>query len=126
MMMSGDVTINGIDFKLPQNVNCNSDNVIYYAECDLCQSNNGYLGRTLQKFNSRGSGHRGCFTPIEYEKSALSMHAMLDHKMNCGMDNFKFAIVKKTHPLNLHREEFIHIEKARTLTLGLNRMQVRH
>ena len=44
--------------------------------------------------------------------------------MACGMDNFKFGIVKKVHPLNLHREEFLHVERGRTLAMGLNRNKV--
>ena len=103
--------------------------MIYYARCDLCEEeeeDDSYFGRTLQKFNNRGSGHRSCFNAEDFEKSALSMHAREKHDMNCNMDNFSFAIVKKVHPLNLHREEFLHIEKARTVTLGLNRMKVKH
>ena len=126
MLDSDKLVINEKEFKLPHGVNCNTENVIYYAECTQCNSNNGYIGRTLQRFNNRGSGHRSCFNNSDFEKSALSMHAMMDHQMNCSMENYRFAILKKTHPLNLHRDEYIHIEKGRTLTKGLNRMQVRH
>ena len=87
---------------------------------------NGYFGRTLQKFNNRGTGHRSCFNADGFDKSALSMHAMEVHGMACNMDNFKFTIVKIVHPLNLHREEFLHIERARTVTMGMNRMKVNH
>lgn len=126
MIPEDTIIVNGEEFKLARNVTCNTENVIYYAKCKLCNENSSYFGRTFQRFNNRGSGHRSCFTPTEYEKSALSMHIMEDHNMDGGMESFNFAIVKKTHPLNLHREEYIHIEKARTKILGLNRMQVRH
>ena len=126
MIEDDTITVNGEVFKLAKNANCQTDNIIYYAKCSLCQTNNSYFGRTLQEWHNRTSGHRGCFNVNDYEKSAVSMHAMVDHKMNCGMDNFNFAIIKRTHPLNLHREEFIHIDRARTLCLGLNRMKVNH
>ena len=92
----------------------------------LCVEDNSYFGRTLQKLNNRGAGHMSCFNAEDFEKSALSMHAKEKHNMDRNMDNFTFAIVKQVHPLNLHREEFLHIENARTVTMGLNRMKVNH
>ena len=126
MLTDSTITVNGVQFRLSQKVNCNSENCIYYAICLLCEVDNSYFGRTLQKMNNRGSGHRSCFNAEDFEKSALSMHAMEKHSMDCNMNNFAFAIVKRVHPLNLHREEFLHIEQGRTVTMGLNRMKVNH
>ena len=65
MLDDDSITANGVNFKLPKNVNCKSTNVIYG---DICQDSeciqngeNLYVGQTLQPFHKRNNGHRNCF-----------------------------------------------------------------
>ena len=103
-------------------------NVIYGDVCQdpECVQNgeNLYVGQTLQAFHKRNNGHRNCFNADDFEKSALSTHAMLDHDFNINFDNYKCAILKKTSHLNLDREEYKFTEKLRTNVLGLNRCKI--
>ena len=128
MLEEDAITANGVKFKLPKNVNCKSTNVIYGDVCQdpECVQNgeNLYVGQTLQAFHKRNNGHRNCFNADDFEKSALSTHAMLDHDFNINFDNYKCAILKKTSHLNLDREEYKFTEKLRTNVLGLNRCKI--
>ena len=73
------------------------------------------------------NGHRSCFkidSNLKFEKSALSMHCYLKHKINFDMNYFNLAIVKKCKPIDLNREESRYIEKFKTNIWGLNRIAV--
>ena len=113
-----------IGVKLVQNVNCKTENVIYFAQCKKCNKENSYVGKTTQEFHHRVMGHRSKFTKDAFQKSALSMHLFEEHSLEHNIDSFEFSILKCTPALNLHREEFRYIEKLRTKTFGLNCMKV--
>ena len=115
------VEVNKMKVRIPMNVMCKTDNIIYLWLCKLCADDNAYFGRTTQQCNDRTSGHRGCFDDTNFEKSALSMHAKDKHPSNMNLNNFKVSIVKKVSPQNIKREEFRHIEKYRTKCYGINR-----
>ena len=115
---------NGTSVKLAQNVNCKTENVIYFAQCKKCNKENSYVGKTTQELHQRVKGHRSKFTKDAFQKSALSMHSFEEHSLEHSIDSFEFSILKRTPALNLHREEFRYIEKLRTKTFGLNRMKV--
>ena len=117
-------TTNGTSVKLAQNVNCKTENVIYFAQCKKCNKENSYVGKTTQELHHRVTGHRSKFTKDAFQKSALSMHSFEEHSLEHSIDSFEFSILKRTPALNLHREEFRYIEKLRTKTFGLNRMKV--
>ena len=120
------VVVNNNVLRIPRHLNCRSKNVIYMWMCKLCGEKEVYFGRTMQKCQDRTSGHRGCFNGGEekWDKSALSMHARDVHQTQFSLDIFTISVVKKVSPQQLRREEFKHIEKYRTLTLGLNRYKV--
>lgn len=52
-----------VEVRIPMNVTCKSDNVIYLWTCNLCDYDDAYFGRTTQ-CNDRTSGQRGCFNDI--------------------------------------------------------------
>ena len=115
------MTVNKQLIKLPNNLNCKTNNAIYLWKCKLCSIEDFYFGRTVQKCHKRTNGHRSCFNDGELQKSALSMHAGEKHPNNISLENFEIALVKSVSPRNLKREEFRMIDKYRTKHLGLNR-----
>ena len=119
-----DLMINGKYLHIPHNLNCKSENVIYMWVCKLCNEKEVYFGRTTQECHDRSSGHRGCFNNDKWEKSALSMHAREVHNSNFSLNIFSIAVIKKVSPQRLRREEYRHVEKYQTKTLGLNRYKV--
>ena len=103
-------TTNGTSVKLAQNVNCKTENVIYFAQYKKCNKENSYVGKTTQEFHHRFTGHRSKFTKDAFQKSALSMHSFEEHGLEHSIDSIEFSILKRTSALNLHREEFRYIE----------------
>ena len=72
---SNKTTINNITVRTQRNLNCKSRNVLYLWQCKLCQEENSYIGRTMQKAHERTNTHRSCFTDVnKWESSALSMN----------------------------------------------------
>lgn len=121
---SNTLTINGKPLLVQKALNCKSQNIIYAWKCKLCNKEDVYIGRTIQKSHKRTNGHRGCFNSEKWQKSALSMHAMDIHKTNFSLSNFEISIVRKVSPQQIRREEFRLIDKYRTNALGLNRYNV--
>ena len=115
------ILVNGKSLRVPKNLNCKTKNAIYLWECCICDKENDYFGRTIQKTHKRTNGHRKCFFNGEFEKSALSMHAKDKHPDNMSLENFRISVVKETSPRNIKREEFRMVDKYRTKILGLNR-----
>jgi hypothetical protein len=134
MSEGGDVfDINGQQLSVPDNHNCKTRNCIYCAQCTICNQivltlhedkEDTYFGQTLQKMHQRINGHRNKFNELDYEKSALSLHAHDCHPDRFTIDIFKFAIMKSCNPLRLNREEFRFIEKFNTNCSGINRCKV--
>ena len=117
-------TTNGNSVKLAQNVNCKTENVIYFAQFKKCNKENSCVGKTTQECHHRVTGHRSKFTKDAFQKFALSTHSFEEHSLEHSIDSFEFSILKRTPALNLHREEFRYIEKLRTKSFGLNRIKV--
>ena len=115
------ITVNKQKITIQNNLNCKTNNAIYLWKCKLCNVEDSYFGRTVQKCHKRTNGHRVCFNNGDLQKSALSMHANDKHPDNMSLENFEIAVVKKVSPSNLKREEFRVIDKYRTKCLGLNR-----
>ena len=72
---SNTITINDMRVRKQKNLNCKSRNILYLWQCLLCEEEDSYIGRTIQKSYERTSTHRGCFTGEKWESSALSMHS---------------------------------------------------
>ena len=124
MLTVSEVEINNV-LKLPKNVSCKTNDVVYIHLCNVCNNNeNCYGGQTSNQFSVRNNGHRCKFNYENYELSALSNHSFIDHNLDIGLKDFSCAIIKKCNFLNLDREEFKLIEKLRLKTLGLNRCKV--
>ena len=119
---SNSVTVNNSVIRLPKTLNCKSRNIIYLWQCMLCDVEDSYFGRTIQKVHKRTNTHRGCFRdPTKWEDSALSVHASMAHGENVELNNFKISLIKKCSPQRIRREEFRYIDKHRTRTFGINR-----
>ena len=115
------ITVNNKIVKHPKTLNCKSRNVIYLWQCQLCETENSYFGRTIQKCHDRTNTHRRCFSEEKWEDSALSMHARTTHQEIFNLANFRITLVKKCSPQRIRREEFKFIDKFRTRTRGINR-----
>ena len=88
----------------------------------LCEEENSYIGRTIQKAHERTNTHRSCFTDeSKWENSALSMHSKTVHPNNFRLSDFEITLLKKISPQRIRREEFKLIDKFKTRTLGINR-----
>ena len=115
-------------------LNCKSSNVIYLAQCTICdpvQDNgdiNCYVGQTIQPLHKRVNGHRSCFDVNEnlqiWEKSALSKHAYESHQDNFDIRNFKIMAYRQGCTTSLNRLEAKTINELRLGVLGLHRMKI--
>ena len=114
-------TVNNKRVKLSKSLNCKARNVIYLWQCKLCNDEDSYFGRTIQKTHERTNHHRSCFNEEKWEESALSMHSRTVHAEQFSLKNFLISLVKKVSPQRIRREEFKHIDKYRTRTRGINR-----
>ena len=119
--MSNQISINNMTVRKQRNLNCKSRNVIYLWQCQLCEVDDSYLGRTIQKSHERTNTHRGCFAEDKWESSALSMHARSVHENQFDLKNFRITLLRKISPQRIRREEFKFIDKYRTRTRGINR-----
>ena len=125
-----DFTVNGKTVKVPdQNYNCKTKNLIYIAQCCLCdgEMERDYVGQTQQSLAGRISGHRSCFKiddEDKIDKSALAMHARDKHPDDFNINNFKFMVLKSVNGKALDRQESRAIEGMRTNVMGLNRMKI--
>ena len=68
---------------------CKSRNVLYLWQCLLCEEEDSYIGRTIQKSHERTNTHRGCFTDEKWESSALSMHSKSVHANEFNLKHFR-------------------------------------
>ena len=119
---NNEILVNNIPVKPSKTLNCKSRNVIYLWQCQICQEENSYFGRTIQKIHDRTNTHRRCFNnETKWEDSALSMHSHTTHLDQFNLSNFKITLVKKCSPQRIRREEFKYIDKYRTRTRGINR-----
>ena len=86
-------------------LNCKYSNVIYLAQCTICDpvQDNGdiscYAGQTIQPLHKRLNGHQSCFDVNEnlqtWENSALSKHANESHQDNFDIRNFKIIAYRQ-------------------------------
>ena len=119
---NNNIHVNNKQVKPQKTLNCKSRNVIYLWQCQLCDNENSYFGRTIQKSHERTNTHRRCFVEqTKWEDSALSMHSHTIHPEHMDLKNFKITLVKKCSPQRIRREEFKIIDKYCTRTRGINR-----
>ena len=109
---------------------CNSNNLIYHAKCKHCSK--GYVGKTIQKLNSRISGHRGKFNEFLYydasqlndEDNLLGLHLFHKHHLSskCAFDDsYTFTILEKCNPKHLDLKEHVWVQKLKCVApYGLN------
>ena len=128
-----DIIVNGFKVYLDFKLTCKTKNIIYIAQCQICNAEgrvykeDTYFGQTVTAMHIRMNGHRSKFVingKLLFEHSALSMHCFLTHKQHFSMGHFKLGIVKQVRPIDLDREESNLINKYRTNVWGLNRISV--
>ena len=120
--INNQIKVNNMQIKPSKTLNCKSRNVIYLWQCLLCDQDDSYFGRTIQKSHERTNTHRRCFTEeTKWEDSALSIHAQNFHPNHMDLSNFRITLVKKCSPQRIRREEFKFIDKYCTQTRGINR-----
>ena len=119
---NNNIYVNNKQVKPQKTLNCKSRNIIYLWQCQICDNENSYFGRTIQKSHERTNTHRRCFAEqSKWEDSALSMHSHTIHPEQMDLRNFKITLVKKCSPQRIRREEFKIIDKYCTRTRGINR-----
>ena len=131
MLESGSsLIVNGVNVRPNPKLTCKSNNVIYVAQCSLCNGehvDSTYVGQTQQRFHQRVNGHRACFIegdPITIEKSALALHASEKHNSDFSLSIFKFVLIDSVNGTDLNRREARAINELKTDIKGLNRMKV--
>ena len=128
--MGDSILVNGKTVTAKKNLDCKSDNVLYVAQCKICNElqESTYGGQTGQPFHKRTNGHRACFKIEDedaIEKSALALHSKIEHSDDdFTIENFKFVLYDQCRPRDLNRRESRLIGELRTNVLGLNRMNV--
>ena len=125
------VMIDGKEVILDMSLNCRDKNVIYVAQCSICENGNSaestYFGKTTTAVNVRFNGHRNKFKADaikSYTKSALSQHCFDGHPDSLSLKNFKVGFVKRCSAMQLEREEHRLSSMFRTDILGINRIKV--
>ena len=74
-------TANGVLWQIRCHMNCNSENVLYYLSCNMCNGATTYTGKTRTKFRLRLNGHiSDCRTGNTTDKFDLHVH-------ECGTKN---------------------------------------
>ena len=126
--------VNGKRVYLDFRLTCRDINVIYIAQCTLCNKSpiilkeDTYFGQTVTQMNVRMNGHRDKFVVdgrLIYEKSALAIHCFMQHKGQFDMKLFKLGIVSRVKPVGMDRQESFMINNFSTNIWGLNRYVVR-
>ena len=93
--------IDGIRLTLyPDEGSCNMEDIVYIAYCMVEGCDDFYIGHTIFRLRDRCSGHRGCFKPDCYKKSAQAYHTFNDHPevLSEGLNNFAFGVLKQVDP----------------------------
>ena len=116
-------------------LNCKSSNVIYLAQCTICdpvQDNgdiNCYAGQTIKLLHKRVNGHRSCFDVNENLQIWENQHCpSMPMSLTKILDNFdirNFIIIahRQGYTTSLNRLEAKTINELRLGVLGLNRMK---
>ena len=109
---------------------CKTYNIIYLAECHLCNISKFYVGRTTTQLNTRCNGHRSKYYAIlknrgvlstleaENEEYSLGIHLYNDHHCRNYRDfneHYTFNIIQNSSPKNLEIHEHKWIHRLNTL-----------
>ena len=86
---SKDIEVNKLKVRIQKNLNCKSRNVLYLWQCQLCEEDDSYFGRTIQKSHKRTNTHRSCFCNEKWESSAFLMQARSVHANQFDLKNLK-------------------------------------
>ena len=115
--------------------NCQTKNLIYNAQCKLCQKM--YVGKSTQPFSERINGHRGAFYDCikkegkvkirkknDEDELILGMHLYANHNLTfkeAFNESYVFTILDVTSPKNIDVQEHKWIHKLKCIApYGLN------
>lgn len=72
----------GKEYKIKENINCSTSNVVYHLQCKLCPKD--YIGKTITLLRLRTNNHRTSVLHQSYKLSA-SAHAQ-EHNISSLFD----------------------------------------
>ena len=133
LMKTSIATVGGKKIKLMEG-SCKTKNVIYLAQCQICEK--PYTGRTVDEIHNRNSGHRHYFKEIlkqindlqEIDTNSdlwmLGLHLHLDHGLtdpDAFDKHIKFGILDTVNPTEIEKKEFCWMHKINSFQpVGIN------
>ena len=135
LMRNQTATVGGKKIKLTEGT-CKSNNIIYLAQCLICEK--CYTGRTVDPLQKRNNGHRHYFNEIlkqindeniqEIDTNSdlwmLGLHLHLEHGLtdpDAFDHNIKFGILDVVNPTEIEKKEFLWMHKLNTFQpTGIN------
>ena len=135
LMKTSIATVGGKKIKLMQG-SCKTKNVIYLAQCQICEK--PYTGWTVDEIHNRNSGHRHYFKQIlkkindnnlqEIDTNSdlwmLGLHLHLDHGLtdpDAFDKHIKFGILDIVNPTEIEKKEFCWMHKINSFQpVGIN------
>ena len=114
------IKINGIDWKINQNLNCKSFNVVYAITCSKEKCNMTYIGETKRILKFRLDDHRG-YVNCNIDCATGSHFTQPGHSL-ANMKIIALEQVKKSNnnPYRKEREGYF-IRKFNTVRKGMNK-----
>ena len=95
----GHLTINNVSITLNENVNCNSNNIIYLIKCSNCSKN--YIGKTKISLRIRNNLHRN-HIDTDYGFLPVSKHIK-----SCGNKTYNITIIQQVKSNDPKKLDFI-------------------
>jgi hypothetical protein len=85
--------------KLPETLNCRTQNIVYSYKCNKCPEDTSYIGKTNNTIRDRHRNHRKCFKDKDIKGSAMAEHMFKKHNMDnvCFDDAFEFNMLSKVN-----------------------------
>ena len=113
-----EVKINGVTWKINNQLNCKSYNVVYAIICKKDNCKEAYIGETKQMLKSRLAQHRGY---VQNNMEATGQHFNLPGHSLADLMVTIIEQVRKSDTLYRKEREEFHIRRFNTLHKGINR-----
>jgi hypothetical protein len=85
--------------KLPETLNCKTQNIVYSYKCRKCPDDTIYIGKTNNTIRDRNRNHRKCFKDKDTRGSAMAEHMYKKHNMDniCFDEAYEFNMLSKVN-----------------------------
>ena len=135
LMRNPTTTVGGKKIKLMEGT-CKSRNIIYLAQCQICEK--PYTGRTVQQLQKRTKGHRHCYRELlkkidddnlqdidtDSDLWMLGLHLHLDHGLtnpDAFDQHIKFGILDVVNPTEIEKKEYAWMHRINSFQpIGIN------